>query len=77
MACYITDKFEVDYYKGWLVIHDKETNKNEVVQLVNDKGRNITLNQFKSGIKSHGIEQACKTFIKLAATYKPVSQDAY
>ena len=69
--------FEVDYHNGWLIIKDKETNKQECVQLTNNKGRNITLNQFKSGIKSHGLDKACKTFLKLAATYKPTAKQVY
>jgi len=74
---YITEKFEVDYYKGWLVIYNKATKNPECVQLRNDKGRNITLNQFKSGVKTHGVNHACKTFLKLAATYKPSSVHCY
>ena len=74
---YITEKFEVDYYKGWLVITDKSAMKNECVQLMNSKGRNITLNQFKNCIKTHGIDRACKTFLKLAATYKPQVIQSY
>jgi len=74
---YITEKFEVDYYKGWLVIYNKATKNPECVQLRNDKGRNITLNQFKTGVKTHGVDHDCKTFLKLAATYKPSSVHCY
>jgi len=74
---YTTENFEVDYYKGWLVIHDTATKQNECVQLKNDKGRNITLNQFKSGVKTHGVDRACRVFLKLAATCKPSSHYCY
>jgi hypothetical protein len=74
---YESELFQIDYHNGWLVIRDKETNKQECVQLTNNKGRNITLNQFKSGIKSHGLDKACKTFLKLAATYKPTAKQVY
>ena len=70
---YNSEIYEVDYHQGWLVITEKATNKNECVQLTNNNGRNITLSQFKSGIKSHGLDKACATFLKLAATYKPTS----
>jgi hypothetical protein len=74
---YESELFEIDYHNGWLVIKDKETNRQECVQLTNNKGRNITLNQFKSGIKSHGLNKTCKTFLKLAATYKPTARQVY
>ena len=74
---YESELFEIDYHNGWLVITDKATGKPECVQLTNNKGRNITLNQFKSGIKSHGLDKACKTFLKLAATYKPTAKQVY
>jgi len=74
---YESELFEIDYHNGWLVIKDRETNKQECVQLTNNKGRNITLNQFKSGIKSHGLNKTCKTFLKLSATYKPTARQVY
>ena len=72
-----SELFEVDYYKGTLVIREKETSRQECIQLCNKNGRNITLSQFKSGIKSHGIDKACRTFLKLAATYKPTAVAVY
>ena len=74
---YTSELYEVDYYKGWLVIKDKTTKANECVQLTNKNGRNITLSQFKSGIKSHGLNKTCATFLKLVATYKPTSIPNY
>lgn len=70
---YQTDTYEAEYYKGWLVITIKAERRNECVQLTNGKGRNITRSQFKSAIKSHGVDRACQTFVKLAAKYKPTS----
>jgi len=65
---YESNNFEVDYYKGWLVITDKIENKNECVQLTNQQGRNITKNQFKSSLKTSGdLDKTCKVFMKLAA----------
>ena len=64
---YETELFEVDYHNGWLVITDKANNQNKCVQLTNQQGRNITFNQFKSSVKSHGIDKACAVFLKLAA----------
>ena len=74
---YESELFEVDYHNGWLVIMEKETSRQECVQLCNKNGRNITLTQFKSGLKSHGIDKTCRTFLKLAATYKPSAVQSY
>ena len=74
---YESELFEVDYHNGWLVIREKDTSRQECVQLCNKNGRNITLTQFKSGLKSHGIDKTCRTFLKLAATYKPSAVQAY
>jgi hypothetical protein len=64
---YTTDTYEVDYHAGLMVITDKLNDTAYMVQLRNRSGRNVTLSQFKSCIRSHGINQACSTFIKLAA----------
>ena len=74
---YETDRYEVDYHAGWLVITDKENSRNECVKLTNNKGRNITLSQFKSSVKTGGIDKACTVFLKLAATYKPNTTKFY
>ena len=74
---YETERFEVDYHAGWLIITDKEKNRNECVQLTNNKGRNITLSQFKSSVKTGGIDKACTVFLKLAATHKPNATACY
>ena len=64
---YTTDKFEVDYWQGVLELTDKETTETRVLKLYKNN-RLATLNEFKSGIKSHGLERACETFFKIAAT---------
>jgi len=74
---YETERFEVDYHAGWLVITDKENKRNECIQLKNNNGRNITLSQFKSSVKSSGIDKACSVFLKLAATQKPNATACY
>lgn len=74
---YETERFEVDYHAGWLVITDKGNNRSECVQLTNSKGRNITLSQFKGSVKSSGIDKACSVFLKLAATHKPSATACY
>ena len=74
---YETERFEVDYHAGWLVITDKENKRSECIQLKNNNGRNITLSQFKSSVKSSGIDKACSVFLKLAATHKPNATACY
>ena len=64
---YTTDTYEADYHAGLLVITDKLSDAAYMVQLRNRSGRNVTLSQFKSCIRSHGIDRACSTFINLAA----------
>jgi len=64
---YTTEKFEVDYWQGLLVFTNKETTETKVLKLYKNK-RLATLNEFKSCIKSHGLERACETFFRIAAT---------
>ncbi len=61
-----TANFQADYLNGILVITCAATNECESITLNDDRGRNITLLQFKSGIKSHGMDKACQTFLRLA-----------
>jgi len=72
-----SERYEAEYYKGWLVITDLTSGKAECVQLKSSEGRNITRSQFKSSLASHGFDKACQTFLKLAATYKPTSTPCY
>jgi len=64
---YTTEKFEVDYWQGLLVFTNKETTETKVLKLYKNK-RLATLNEFKSCIKSHGLDRACETFFRIAAT---------
>ena len=63
---YTTDKFEVDYWQGVLVFTNKETTETRVLKLYKNN-RLATLNEFKSGINSHGLEKPCEVFFKIAA----------
>lgn len=60
-----------EYYKGWLIITDKASNKTSPVQLLStETGRNITKKQFNDSVKKFGLDKACESFQRLAATYK-------
>ena len=58
--------WEAEYFAGHLIITHPDGTAAEV-GLRDDKGRNITLAQFRSGVRSHGITKACSTFWKLRA----------
>lgn len=62
---YETDLYEGDYWAGTLVITDKITGKCGTVQLMDSRNRNVTLSQWRSSIKSHGLERAFHTWSKL------------
>jgi len=64
---YTTDRFEVDYWQGVLVFTNKETTETKVLKLYKNN-RLATLNEFKSCIKSHGLDRACETFFRIATT---------
>jgi len=61
-----TSTHEVDYYAGFLVIAENDTQRNYVVQLTDNNGRNVTRKQFTDAASTHGIDRACSTFKKLA-----------
>jgi len=66
-----SDNFDTDYYKGWLIVYDKNIKKNYPVQLKDTKtNRNITKKQFKQAVNKYGFDNACNTFKKLYANYK-------
>lgn len=67
---YETDLYEGDYWQGVLVITNKTTGKVGSVSLLDSRNRNITLNQFKSCIKSHGLELAFETWCKLVTNWQ-------
>jgi len=64
---YTTEQFEVDYWQGVLVFTNKETTEARVLKLYKNN-RLATLNEFKSCIKSHGLDRACETFFRIATT---------
>lgn len=69
-----SELFEADYYKGWLIITDRQTSKTYPVQLKStETGRNITKSQFSSSIKTAGFDAACRTFKKIAITTPTVA----
>ena len=57
--------YDADYLGGIMVITRNDTGAMRKVSLHNSKGHNITLAQFRSGVKSHGFDRACATFFKL------------
>ena len=62
-----SDNFDIDYYKGWLIVYDKNIKKNYPVQLKDTKtNRNITRKQFK---------QAVKFFLKYADKWHSYAND--
>ena len=66
-----SDNFDIDYYKGWLVIYDKLIKKNYPVKLKDTKtNRNITRKQFKQAVDKYGFDKACNSFKKLYAKYE-------
>ena len=68
---HINDNWEVDYYKGWLVITDLKTNSNYSVKLKDTwTKQNITRFQFKEAVEKYGLDRACETFKKLSPEWK-------
>jgi ubiquitin len=66
-----SDNFDIDYYKGWLIVYDKNIKKNYPVQLKDTKtNRNITRKQFKQAVNNYGFDKACNSFKKLYAKYE-------
>lgn len=65
-----SDTHEADYWQGVLVITDKETGKCGNVVLHNAKGHNVTLKQWQSSIKTHGVDRALVTWSKLVNQWK-------
>jgi len=58
--------WEAEYHSPYLVLTNPE-GESALVQ-IREGGRNVTLNQFRSSTKSHGIMRACQVFWKLRAT---------
>ena len=67
---YSSDSYEADYWQGVMVITDKSTGKCGSVSLRNANGRNVTLSQFKSCVKSHGVDRALRTYARLVTHWQ-------
>jgi hypothetical protein len=67
---YESDQYECDIWQGRVIITCKESKRCGIVSLLNSNGRNITLSQFKSCIKSHGVERTLSTFAKLVSDWQ-------
>lgn len=61
-----SEEFETDLLGGVLVITDKKTGALHSLSLRDDMGRNITRQQFISCVKSHGLNRACRTLMKIS-----------
>ena len=58
--------WEAEYYAPYLCLTGPKGDTG-LVQLRDTKGRNVTLQQFRSAVTSHGALRACQTFWKLRA----------
>lgn len=65
-----TESHEAIYHSGNMVITDKAANKCGIVCLRDSKGRDITLSQFRDGIKTHGLDKTIRVFSKLVANWQ-------
>ena len=60
------NEWEAEFWAGHLVVTHPSGECAEV-GLRDAQGRNITLREFRSSVKSHGVTKACRTFWKLRA----------
>jgi len=67
---YESDTYEADYWQGVMVITDKATGQCGNVSLRDVKGRNVTLSDFKSCIKSHGVDRALRAYARLVTCWQ-------
>jgi len=67
---YESDQYEGDYWQGVMVITDKATGQCGSVSLRDSNGRNVTLNQFKPCIKTHGVERTLSNFARLVTHWQ-------
>lgn len=61
------DGWEAEYYAGWLILTTPTGEVGSVQITATASNRNVTLNQFRSAVKTHGVKRACETFWKLRA----------
>lgn len=67
---YESDQYEGDYWQGVMVITNKETGQCGNVSLRDSNGRNVTLSQFNSCIKTHGVVRALHTYARLVTHWQ-------
>lgn len=67
MFDYETETHAVEYAGGFLFITEKQTGKDYLVRLINQRGQCITRGQFNDSAAKFGIDRACETFKKLSA----------
>ena len=57
--------WQAEYYSPYLCITNP--NGESGVVILNQSGRNVTLNQFRNSVKTHGVTRASEVFWKLRA----------
>lgn len=61
------DGWEADWFSPYLCLTSPAGEVATVGLKDTETGRNITLSQFRSSVKSHGVKKACEVFWKLRA----------
>lgn len=59
--------FEAEYFAPYLCLTAPD-GRTALVLLKDANARNITLQQFRSSVKSHGVEKSCRVFFLLDGT---------
>lgn len=62
-----TERHVAEYLGGWLFITERDTGRDHLVRLVNNRGQCITRGQFRDSVRTHGADRTCDVFKKLAA----------
>ena len=62
--------FEGMHYTGHFVITEKASGRCGIVKLVDHRGRDITLAQFRDCVRSHGAARALATFARLVTNWQ-------
>lgn len=60
--------WEADYFAGHLILTNPQGDLAEVGLRDTATGRNITLRQWRSSVKTHGVTRSAETFWKLRAS---------
>ena len=67
MHTHETDTHAVEYAGGFLFITEKQTGKDYLVRLINQRGQCVTRGQFNDSADKYGVDRACETFKRLSA----------